>query len=237
MKVSTPDHRLHVVFLDPDPVRTAADWPFACVVSASPEELIYDTTKPCLHVLSAVDGVFEFCDGLYAVHKRTTIIGGPIDWPVLVEALVMPVKAYSKSLMPKQGELPFQRVMIWGEYGHMNPPLADDAEGHAALALRAAQKWNGWMEEAEAATKNKRAKKWGFDDALRSVCSEAEWEKIEVAGRQFKEGDAFRKFLEEIGLHKPHLTDFATPYGQLIGVLRDTFEVHQGVSDRLRKGM
>ena len=226
MSTVTSGTHLRVLFLPPEIDKQLSDYSFACVVSRAPGEQLFNVTKPCLHVLHSNTGKFEFADGMYFL-KEVKAIGEPIEWPVLCEALSRPVKAYSKPLMPKLGELPFQRIMLWHKYRHMNPPLGEDAAGHALLALQAAQKWNGWMTAAGKTT----AQKWGFDDALKDVCSANEWAKLVDARKQFDAGEAFRKFCESIGLKRPHPTDFDTPHAQLIEILRIALQLHQGVRD------
>lgn len=222
--------KLRVLFLPPETDKPLSDYSFACVVSRAPDEQLFNVTKPCLHVLYSNAGKFVFADGMYFL-KEVKAIGEPIDWPVLCEALSRPVKAYSKPLMPKQGELPFQRIMLWHKYKHTNPPLDANAAGHALLAFEAAQNWNGWMTAVGKAT----AQKWGFDDALKDVCSAEEWAKLVNAGKQFDAGEAFRKFCESIGLERPQPTDFNTPYTQLIETLRIALQLHEGVRDSWMK--
>lgn len=98
---------LRVVPIYPDVTKRLEEWPFACVISQSSGEQIYETTKPCLHVFCIPGFALEFADGLYAMDKTLVSLEPAIDWPVLSTALTMPVKAYSKALMPKEGEAGF----------------------------------------------------------------------------------------------------------------------------------
>lgn len=230
MSLAATDSHLRAILLAPQLDKLLREHPFACVVSVAPGEEFHIRPKPCLLVFCRQDDELGFADGVYACEREPAFVGGSVDWPVLSAALSREVKAYAAPLMPKDGELPFQRVKLWQEYdGHSNPRLADDAEGHALLALSSAHKWNGWMRDAQAASENKRSPKWGFDDALKSIVSREVWAAIRAKAREAKEGDAFRKWCAEIGLVKPHLTDFATPYNQLLDLLNHVLQVHQGV--------
>lgn len=244
------DSRLRVIPLAPRLDKALHEYPFACVVSQAPGEQMYNTTKPCLHVFCCEDDEPDFADGMYASDKETVFVGGSVDWPVLSAALSKEVKAYSTSLKPKDDELPFQRVMLWHDYGHMSPRLDEDAEGHALRALAAASKWNRWLEQAEAgdkadkkfmksrearATRQGRAKKWGFDDAMNDLCTPLEWAKLKRAGAQFAAGERLRKFCESVGLRRPERTDFKKPYNQLLDVLKEALQVHEGIRDEWTK--
>lgn len=220
---------LRVVPLPPNPVKSLHEYPFACVLAQAPHEQLYNTTKSCLHVCCLSDGSFGFADGLYASKSVTRSINGVIDWPVLGEALSMSVKAYSKSLMPKQDELRFQRVMLWQQFRHMSPPMAEDTEGHAFLALGAAAKWNGWLDTAAKAELNKRPQAWRFDEAVKDLASDEEWKRLVTEGKQFDAGERLRKFCEGIGLKRPIPTDFMTPARRLGDTLRIVLELHQGL--------
>ncbi len=244
--------RLRVIVLAPRLDKQLHEYPFACVVSQKDGEKICNTTIPCLHVFCCEDNDPDFANGLYACHREARFVGEPVDWPVLSAALLKEVKAYSKSLMPKQDELPFQRVMLWQEYGHMNPKLEKDAEGHALLAFMAALKWNTWLEQAKAAdeadkeftkptavrtSKQKRPKKWGFDDALMDLCTASEWKELTEAGEQYAAGERLRKFCESVGLRRPEKTDFETPYNQLLSVFKEALQAHEAIRDEwMRNG-
>lgn len=121
--------------------------PFAHLVALSDGEVVSAKARQTVHVFSADDGGFDFADGVLALEDECAIIGSLFSWPILVAALLLPVKAFSGLTNTRPNQPPHQRLKNLSEDGYSSFAGPDGEAGYAATALEASTRWNEWNRE------------------------------------------------------------------------------------------